>query len=66
MSIFIFLKNAFEFFLLLSQGTTIPKIRISGQKMLAKTKRKKRPKKSNGPYKKLGFQGRKCGQGDIV
>ena len=35
MSIFIFLKNAFEFFLLLSQGTTIPKIRIPGQKMWA-------------------------------
>ena len=35
MSIFIFLKNAFEFFLLLSQGTTIPEIRIPGQKMWA-------------------------------
>ena len=30
-----FLKNAFDFFLLLSQGTTIPKIRIPGQKMWA-------------------------------
>ena len=35
MSIFIFLKNAFEPFLLLSQGTTIPEIRIPGQKMWA-------------------------------
>ena len=32
---FQFLKNTFDFFLLLSQGTTIPKIRIPGQKMWA-------------------------------